>query len=172
MTNKGEAREPLTILEGKSIFGKLVPPSTDSKSKHEIIIGKLAYAQYIIQKYQFIEKSKQDNGVYPGEAKIRTLISYFDDHGDALEILKTKAETELGSYTDELLYNKTEEIIIKHKSFWNSVSAGIAGAFIYSIIIALVIFSATIGMPDTKFSRIAEILIENGSEHEPSTNNK
>lgn len=167
MTTQENEKEPLTILEGRVIFRKLIPQNNDNQSKHDAIVGKLAYTQYVIQKYQFIEKSRKDNGAYPGEAKMETLISFFGAHGgDALSNLRASAEAELKAYSDELLYKKTEEIIVKHKSFWGAVFASIMGAFLYSIIIALIIFSITIGMPNTKIARISEILLEDTAEQE------
>jgi hypothetical protein len=167
MTTHDTEKEPLTILESRTIFRKLIPQDNDFQSKHDAIIGKLAYTQYVIQKYQFIEKSRQDDGEYPGEAKMETIISFFGAQGDALANLKASAEAELTAYSDELLYRRTEEIVVKHKSFWGAVFASMTGAFLYSIIIALVIFSITIGMPNTKIARISEILLENTDEYLP-----
>jgi len=165
-----DTKEYLTLLEGKNIFNKLVPSNIGKHSKYDEILGKLSYTQYIIQKYQYIEKSKQDNGVYPTEDEIRTIISYFGNHGEALSVLKTQAAAELQEYTDELLFERTEEIIVKHKSFWGSVFASIVAAFIYSIIISLIIFTITVGMPDTKLSRITTILFEKNSKVDSTFN--
>jgi hypothetical protein len=161
--NKPQKKEDnnLTIIERDIIFRKLVQEDTRSQTNYDRIVGMIAYCQYLIQKYQWLEKSKQDNTTYPTDAEVKGIILYYSsEKGDAIESLKKTSELQLKGCIKDFITKETEAMLKKHTRFWNSVCANLVSSFIYSLIIGAIIFSATASMPNTKFSRIIKILFE------------
>jgi hypothetical protein len=66
-----EEENNLTLLEGDIIFKKLVLEGSQSQTGYNKIVGMIAYCQYVIRKYQYLEKSKRDNGTYPTEDMLK-----------------------------------------------------------------------------------------------------
>lgn len=151
----------LTLVERDIIFKKLVLEDTKSQTSYGRIVGMIAHCQYLIQKYQYLEKSKLDQGTYPTDSEIEALIKYFSSGSIAIESLKKTAELQLKECIKDFINKETEDMLKKHTKFWSSVWANLVSSFIYSLIIGAIIFSATASMPDTKFSRCVKILFEN-----------
>ena len=157
-----ESGNNLTLLEGEIIFKKLVAEGNQSQTNYDKIIGMIAYSQYMIRKYQYLEKSKRDNGTYPTDAEIKGIILYYSsEQGDAIAALKKTSELQLKECIKDFVTKETEDMLKKHTKFWTSVWANLVSSFIYSLIIGAIIFSATASMPDTKFSKIVKILFDN-----------
>ncbi len=151
--------ENLTVLEGDLIFRKLVPTEDDSQSQYHRVVGMLAYAQYMIQKYQYIEKAHRDDGTYPSDEKMKGIIRYSSEE-KTLGTLKKNSESELHELISSFVCEEVEDKIKKYTQFGTAVGASVVASLVYSVLIAIIIFSATVLAPDTKFSRIIRILIE------------
>ncbi|MEZ4678230.1 MAG: hypothetical protein R2932_28845 [Caldilineaceae bacterium] len=128
---------------------------------------------YSLQKHQFTTKYEQDEGQPPTEAHIRSIVMSFKDvNSAALLSLKQQSENLLREYAKEYLENaKREEIlepieriVKRHTNFWSSIWANLVAAVVYSLIVAVIIFTATAAVPNTKFSQIIRIIMEEQSE--------
>ena len=110
-----ESGNSLTLLEGEIIFKKLVLESNQSQTSYDKIIGMIAYSQYMIRKYQYLEKSKRDNGNYPTDAEIKGIILYYSsEKGDAIEALKKTSELQLKECIKDYITKETEDMLKKH----------------------------------------------------------
>ena len=105
-------------------------------------------------------------------------MSFKDINSVALSSLKQQSENLLREYTEEYLENAKreeilepiEEIVRKHTNFWSAIWTNIVAAILYSLIIAIVIFTATAAVPDTKFSKIIRILLDEApKQNNPET---
>jgi len=158
-------------LEDKKVYQRLVP-SSESKAdgdKFDAIVGMIAYANYFLERHQYIDKHIAEEEAEPEPREIKKLIySFTGENSVALENLKTRSELLLKDYTKayaELRVNQNvvepvDKIVKHHTNFWRSVLASILGSFFYSLIIAAVIFIATVAMPDSKFAQVINILFE------------
>ncbi|MDJ0581238.1 hypothetical protein [Crocosphaera sp.] len=159
------------IQEDEEVFSILIA-STNKNSKHDELLGMVAYAKYSLQKHQYVSLYKRENRQLPSKEVLKAIITPFkDENSDALSSLKQSSEQFLKEYTQEYLENTKQEKIIqplekvieKNTNFWVAVWAGIVGAFIYSVIIALVILIVTAAIPNNKFARIIKILLEDNT---------
>jgi hypothetical protein len=177
--NTSISNDPFLIKEDEKVFEILNPPGK-TLTKFDEIAGMIAYAQYSLQKHQFVSKYQQEEGKPPTEDLLKSIVmSFKDENSAALLSLKQKSEILLREYAREYLENaKREEIIEpiqkiieKRTSFWSSIWANIAAAVLYSFVVAVILFTATVALPNTKFSRIIRILMEESSNSTyPGTN--
>lgn len=167
--NSNSADDPFLIQEDAKVFAILVPPKKRYPSKFEEVSGLIAYAQYSLQKHQFVTKYQQEEGQPPTEDHIRSIVLSFKDvNSAALLSLKQQSENLLREYAKEYLENaKREEIldpieriVNKHTNFWSSIWANLVASVVYSFVVAVIIFTATVAVPNTKFSQIIRILLE------------
>jgi hypothetical protein len=180
-SNKGNINsndDPFLIQEDAKVFAILIPPKKDSFSKFEEVSGLIAYAQYSLQKHQFVMKYQQEEGRPPTEENIRAIVMSFKDADSAaLLSLKQQSENLLREYAKEYWENaKREEmlqpienIVKKHTNFWSSIWANLVASVLYSFLIAIIVFTATATLPNTKFAQIIKILMQ---EESNSTNPK
>lgn len=175
-SNANANNDPLLIQEDEKVF-EILNPLNKNLSKADEIAGMVAYAQYSLQKYQFIKRYQQEEGRLPTEDLLRSIImSFKDENSVALLSLKQKAEILLKEYTVEYLENAKreeilepiEEIIKKRTNFWSSVGSNLAAAVIYSFFVAIIVFTATAAVPNTKFAQILRILMEEKPQHNNS----
>lgn len=157
--------------EDATVFSALLSGKSDS-SFHQLS-GMLAYAQYSLHKHQFIQKYTRDEGVPPTDDQIKILIrSFQDENSFILENLSQQSDKLLTEIIEEYASQVSEEKFVKpvekivrdNTKFWIAVQASVTASFIYSLLIAIVIFMATAALPDTKFSRIIRILINTTEE--------
>jgi hypothetical protein len=167
--NPASGDDPFLIQEDAKVFAILIPPKKRYLSKFEEVSGLIAYAQYSLQKHQFVTKYQQEEGQPPTEAHIRSIIMSFKDvNSAALLSLKQQSENLLREYAKEYLENAKreeilepiEEIVKKHTNFWSSIWANLVAAVLYSFVVAIIIFTATAAVPNTKFAQIIRILLE------------
>lgn len=153
--------------EDAIVFSALL--SSKSDSNFHRLSCMVAYARYSLNKHQFIQKYTKDEGVPPTDDRIKSLVRCFqDENSDILRDLSQQSERLLTEIIEEYAIKTLEEKIVKpveevvkdNTRFWIAVRAGVVASFIYSLLIAIVIFTATAALPDTKFSRIVRILIE------------
>jgi hypothetical protein len=157
--------------EEASLLGMLIPDNVSNKFDN--LVGHVACAQFIIQKHQFIEQSKKDDGIEPTDEKLISLLTSFRaNNSNALTSLKTSSEQLLKNFAEEYsrkanLTNFVEPIK-KHvdlRTGWlNNVWASIVGAFLYSIIVGIVIFTVTVVQPESKFAKAFRILFVDTTE--------
>lgn len=131
--------------------------------------GMIADAMYSLNKHRYIEKYVKDQGGLPTNQEIRVLMRSFQDEDSyrlqALEqqsanSLKEVIDEYVGRIAEEKFARPVEKIVKDNTKFWIAVRASIVASFIYSLLIAAAIFTATAALPDTKFARIIQILIE------------
>ncbi|MDJ0659386.1 MAG: hypothetical protein QNJ42_07825 [Crocosphaera sp.] len=163
--------ELFLMQEDEEVFAILIA-STNNNSKHDELLGMVAYAKYSLQKHQYVSLYKRENRQLPSKEVLKAIITPFKDkNSDALSSLKQSSDQFLKEYAKEYLENAKQEEIIqpiekvieKNTNFWVSVWASIVGAFIYSVVIALVILIVTAAIPDNKFARIIKILLEDNT---------
>ncbi|ELS00520.1 hypothetical protein Xen7305DRAFT_00002210 [Xenococcus sp. PCC 7305] len=143
--------------------------SGKDKSDFSRLSAMVAYAQYSLHKHQFIEKYTRDEGVAPSDEQIKTIIrSFQDENSDMVENLGKQSEKSLNEILEEYVSQISQENFVKpiekivkdNTKFCVSVCAGIVATFIYSVLVAIVIFTVTPAFPNTKLSRIIQILLE------------
>lgn len=169
--NVNPSDDPFLIQEDKKVF-EILNPTRKDISKFDEIAGMIAYAQYSLQKHQYVSTYQKDEKRPPSEESLKAIImSFKDENSAALLSLKRNAEILLGEYTQEYLENAKrgeildpiEKIIKRHTNFWISIGTNLVAAVIYSFFVAIIVFTATAAVPNTKFSRIFRILIEEQS---------
>jgi hypothetical protein len=160
--------DPFLLQEDEKVFQLLNPPNTNL-SKLDEISGLIAYAQYSIQKHQFVKGCQQSQGKMPTEDALKSLIfSFQNENNAALSSLKIQSKILLNQYAEEYLekgirqeiLEPIEQVIEKRTSFWSAIGTNLFASVIYSFIVALIVFTATAAVPNTKFSRILKILME------------
>lgn len=158
--------------EDAIVFSKLLPAESNM-SKFDRVAGMIAYAQYALHKHQFIEQYSKEEGKPPSEDHLKTIIMTFkDENGTALESLKEQSKNLLREYAKEYadsvehsqILNPIKEEVQKRTRFWPNVAASMIGAFLYSLLVAIIIFIATSAMPQAKFSKIIRLLTETHQE--------
>ncbi|MEG3880148.1 hypothetical protein QT972_22565 [Microcoleus sp. herbarium7] len=156
------------IQEDEKVFELLNPPNANL-SKLDEISGMIAYAHYSIQKHQFVKGCQQSQGKMPTEDALKSLIfSFQNENNAALSALKIQSKILLNQYAQEYLekgiyqeiLEPIEKVIEKRTSFWSAIGTNLFGSVIYSFVIALIVFTTTAAVPNTKFSRIFKILME------------
>ena len=86
------------------LLGKLIPK--DGKNKFESLVGHVAFAQYAVQKHQFVEQTKKEEGAEPSEERLCSLLfSFRPDNSNALSTLRSSSE--------QLLHNVAEEYAVE-----------------------------------------------------------
>ena len=160
--------DPFLIQEDAKVFAILIPPEKRNLSKFEEVSGLIAYAQYSLQKHQFVIKYQQEEGQPPTEVHIRSIVMSFKDvNSAALLSLKQQSENLLREYAQEYLENAKheeildpiEKIIKKHTNFWSSLWANLVAAVFYSFVVAIIVFTATSAVPNSKFAQIIKIFM-------------
>ena len=185
MTKTGTSQEPLgdvgvsISLEDAVVFEKLMAPD-DKKSKLSEVSGMIAYANYALQKHQYIEQFKKENhDEPPSDDLLKSIILSFKTDGAALDGLRQQSERLLREYAEEYAIAMGSRRIVKpietaiktetrslrasvdeRMRFWPGVGASMLGALFYSFLVAVVIFITTVSAPETKFSRAFTILFE------------
>ena len=159
----------ITISHEDAIVFSKILPADSNMSKFDKVAGMIAYAQYALHKHQFIEQYSKEEGKPPTEDHLKSLILTFkDENGTALESLKEQSKNLLREYAKEYadsvehtyLLEPIKNEVQKRTRFWYCVAASMTGALLYSLLVAIIIFIATAAMPDAKFSKIIQILIE------------
>ena len=167
--NPNPGNDTSLIQEDAEVFAILIPSEKRNLSKFEEVSGLIAYAQYSLQKHQFIKKYEQEEGQPPTKDHIHSIILSFRYRNSAtLLSLKQKSENLLREYAKEYLENvqhreiiePIEKIVKKHTNFWSSIWTSLVAAFLYSFVVAIIIFTATAAVPNNKFSQIIRILLE------------
>lgn len=144
-------------LEWNRVYKNLTESQVGNNS-HESLVGKIAYSKYIDQKYAFIQENIEKNNCNPTAEEIIVIIKLFEQKG-AIQSLRNDAKYELEEYTNNLVYSEIKKYLNNKRNFVLSIGASIIGAFIYSFIIALAIFSSTYGDPESRISRALDALI-------------
>ncbi|MEG4573531.1 hypothetical protein QUA56_12670 [Microcoleus sp. N3A4] len=161
-------RDPFLLQADEKVFELLNPPNTNL-SKLDKVSGMIAYAQYSIHKHQFVKDYQQSQGTMPTEDALKSAImSYKNENSAALLSLKMQSNILLNEYAEEYLEKEIrqeilepiEQIIQKRTSFWSAIGTNLFASVIYSFVIALIVFTTTAAVPNTKFSRILKILME------------
>jgi hypothetical protein len=161
-------KDPFLVKDDQAVYEILIPPGR-ILSKSEEISGMIAFAQYSLQKYQYVEQYMQEYGKPPTEDLVRTIVmSFRKGNSAALSSLKSRSEILLREYAREYLQNEYKEQIInpiqkvieRQTSFWNSIVSNLTGAMLYTLIFGVIVFTATASLPDTKFSRIMKIIMD------------
>jgi hypothetical protein len=165
-------------LEDLKVFSILVPKGEQFDFDHSS--GMLAYALYVLHKNQFIINSIEQENSLPKNDEIRTVIKTFQyENNYLIDNLKQQSQSILNKVVEEranqivrekfiepteLMIDKklgaTEKIIKDCTRFRIAVMASICASIAYSLLIAVVIFTATSAMPDTKFSKAIRILFD------------
>ncbi len=160
--------DPFLLQEDEKVFELLNPPNTNL-SKLDKVSGMIAYAQYSIHKHQFVKDYQQSQGTMPTEDALKSAImSYKNENSAALSSLKMQSNILLNEYAEEYLEKRIreeilepiEKVIEKRTSFWPAIGTNLFGSVIYSFVVALIVFTTTAAVPNTKFSRIFKILME------------
>lgn len=143
-------------LEKDLVYNKLV---TDNRgNKYDTLVGKVAYSLYIEQKNQFIKKREKSQDKAPSTEDLKAIIEYLS-HGEMIKSLRDTAIVEVNKYSSMLIYEDIERIIRKKRSFFLSIVASLIATFIYSVIIAVVIFTVNKD-PSSKVGKIINIIFE------------
>ncbi len=169
MNDSGSIEDTGIILsqEDADVFKILVSP--DDTSRVDKISGMIAYSQYTLQKHQFIQQYLKENGEYPNVDHLKAIILTFkNENGETLFLLKEGSKRLLKEYAEEYseivqhnnILDPIDKIVGKHTKFWPSVASGIVGSFIYSLVIAMVLFIALATVPDSSFAKIVRIIID------------
>jgi hypothetical protein len=172
-TNGQKVTDSAVIIsqEDAIVFSKLLPDR--NMPKFEKVVGMIAYAQYALQKHQYIESYYREEGQSPSEDLLKSIILTFkNENGSALETLKDNSRNLLKEYAKEYaksvahanIINPIKKEVHKRTRFWQGVAASSLGALVYSLLVAVIIFIATAAMPETKFSKIVRILFESNQE--------
>lgn len=132
-----------------SIFSKIVIDETD-------IIGHIAYSLYKRHKVAYIEKFKSENGCEPTEEQLKPfhVSTCMDDNierfrkqasdillrfcNDSLSYASSQIEDECRNNHKEMLRDVVSEL--KPKSFLYGVCQSIVGAFVFMLLLCLLIF--------------------------------
>ena len=156
------------LQEDEKVFEILNPPNTNL-SKLDEISGLIAYAQYSIRIHQFVKDYRQTEGKMPTEDALKSVILSFKNENSAVLLsLKIQSKILLNEYAEEYLekgireeiLEPIEKVIEKRTSFWSAIGTNLFASLIYSFIVALIVFTTTAAVPNTKFSRILKILME------------
>lgn len=160
--------DPFLVKEDQQVF-EILNPTGRILSKSEQIVGMIAYAQYSLQKHQYVEQYQQEIGEFPTEDKLRTIVmSFRKENSAALSNLRSKSDMLLREYTREYLNNEYKEQVIepiqrvieRRTNFWNSIASNLVGAILYTLLFGVIVFTATASLPNTKFSRIMKIIMD------------
>jgi hypothetical protein len=164
--------------EDLKVFSVLVPKGEEFNFEHSA--GMLAYALYTLQKHQFIINSIEEENSLPKNDEIRTIVKSFQyENSYLIDNLKRQSQSILSKVVEEhanqivrekfiepteLMINgklgSIEKVVKNSTKFQTAVIASICASFLYSFLIAIVVFMATSALPDTKFSKIVKILFE------------
>jgi hypothetical protein len=164
----GTTNDPFLVKEDQKVF-EILNPTGRLLSKSEEIAGMIAYAQYSLQKHQYVEQYQHETGELPTEDKLRSIVmSFRNENSAALASLRSKSDMLLREYAREYLDNEYKEQIIepiqrvieRQTSFWNSIASNLAGAILYTLLFGVILFSATASLPNTKFSKIMKIIMD------------
>lgn len=164
-----DADPAVTISQDDAIVFSRLLPATTAMSKLDKVAGMLAYAHYALQKHQFIEQWIKERGGPPSQENLRAIIlSFRNENSVALDSLKQQSKTLLREYSEEHADAAGHAAIVesircevkKRTRFWVNVGASMTAALLYSLLIALVIFTATAAMPETKYAQIVRILFD------------
>ncbi len=159
---------PSILQEDEEIFEILNSPNINT-SKADKIAGMIAYAQYSRRKHQSLKTYRQIEGKTPTEDILKLInMSFKDEKSDTLSSLKMDSQMLLKDYAEEYLEKKIrqeilepiEKVIEKRTSFLSAIGTNLLAAVIYSFAVALIVFTTTAAVPNTKFSRIFKILME------------
>ena len=153
MTHKS-TESNIQDLELELVYNKLV--KTDTRNNYDSLVGKIAYTQYVIQKNQYIKNNIEENGCNPSDEEILTIIKYFN-RGNAINELKDTAKSELDNYINSLAHKEIKTLIKSNYGFISSIVSNILATFIYSTIIALIIFTYS-KEPNSTVAKIINII--------------
>jgi hypothetical protein len=144
----GSVQDPFLIQEEKKLFGTL-----SHNSPLEELTALMAIGQYNLDKQKFVENYQQGKGTHPTEAELNVMISTMSSSSILSETQK-KAEVLVKNYAQEYLSS------FKKTSYFESICVNVFSSFLYSLIIALVIFTVTAMIPNNKFSKAIKILMD------------
>ena len=160
--------DPFLLQEDEKVFELLNPPNINL-SKLDEVCGMIAYTKYSIHKHEFVKDYQRSHGIMPTEDALKSAtMSFKNENGVALSSLKIQSKILLNQYAEEYLekgirqeiLEPIEKIIEKRTSFWSSIGTNLLASVIYSFVVALIVFTTTAAVPNTKYSRILKILME------------
>lgn len=163
------------IAEDAKVYSALVPSESDDSSKFEKVSGMIAYAQYSLQKHQFVNKCIQEDGQPPTSEGLKLFTRATVDAVDTQELLQ-KSKALLKAYAEEYLENADrrdifepiEKIVKDNTKFWLAVRVNLFSTFLCSVVVFVLLSTALVRGPDDKLSRIINILMENTSDSTPA----
>jgi hypothetical protein len=160
----GSVPDPFLIQEEKKLFGTL-----SHNSPLEELTALMAIGQYNLDKQKFVENYQQVKGIHPTEAELNVMISTMSSSSILSEtqkkaevLVKNYAQEYLNSFKQEEIISPIENVVKKHTktNYYASIGVNVFSSFLYSLVIALIIFTVTAMIPNNKFSKAIKILMD------------